>query len=182
MFRAYGANVSPPAAEPPSANNSPTQSASVKGNSSLLFNQIENNLRSWHSANYSPWPQSPSLMTNNNSTLNRMEEDCGVGGGYQQAGRPITNHHHQHYGGQRQVPQVQGTPPASSDYENVLRLMMSSATIGQGKSSRTGTNHSRLNGKLFVKLYWRHKSERDMAGGRPPGQATSLALGDGNLW
>lgn len=180
MFRAYGANVSShptaaTAAEPPSAN-SPTQSTSVKGNSSLLFNQIENNLRSWHSANYSPWPQSSALMTNNSSSpLNGGTGDCG---GQLHGGRPITNQHH--YGGQRQ-PQVQATPPAAAsavEYENVLRLMMSSATIEQGKS-RTGTNHSsRLNGKLFVKLYWPHKSECDM---EVPGRVGSW-LGDGNLW
>lgn len=164
MFRAYGVNGPPVTSATTAANINSTASQSThhqlgsgKDTSSLFFNQIENNLRSWHSTNYSlypsPQPPPPPVPA---STPRGLDHGI-VGSGFADSQR----RHHVEKAARSvsldQLTQQQNQLPGHQDYDNVLRRMMSTASIGLRKpSSRTlASNQTRLNGNLFNKLYSR---------------------------
>lgn len=167
MFRAYEIN-GPPATSATTAANTSTHaninSTASQSNHHLgsgkdtsFFNQIENNLRSWHTTNYSlypsPQPPPPPVPT----TTPRGLDHGIVGSGFADSDR---RHHVEKAAravGLDQVTQQQNQFPGHQDYDNVLRRMMSTASIGLGKpSSRIlATNPNRSNGNLFNKFYSR---------------------------
>lgn len=148
MFRAYGVN-GPPVTSCSTNNNgsgggSGHQSGSGKDTSSLFFNQIENNLRSWHSTNYCvapplapPAKSSPRHGAGHATAASSFPESD-----FSQLNRPLS----------LTSSLSQQQQQAHEDYDNVLRMMMSTATIGVEKA-RTTTNQNRSNGNLFNKFY-----------------------------
>lgn len=151
MFRSYGTpNGSGPSTvtAASTATNGNQTSGSGKDTSSLFFNQIENNLRSWHSTNYclppptSPPPPIPPHRTMDHGIL-RAGTDCGQSS----LANPTTttSRSESQALGQNQEQQQQ-----HPNYDNVLRMMMSTTTIGLTKA----TNQNRSNGNLFDKYYF----------------------------
>lgn len=148
MFRAFGAN-GPPATNtaPPAAattNGSHHQAGSGKDTSSLFFNQIENNLRSWHSTNYCLSSPPPTTTTTTTTALPRAPGHGSVGSGFTDTDRAH---------GLSQLPQQQSQ--YQHNYDNVLRMMMSTAPPIAVTKARTPTNQTRSNGNLFNKFYGR---------------------------
>lgn len=142
MFRAFGDNGPPPTHTPPVAQNGShrhhhhhqPQSDNGKDTSSLFFNQIEDNLRSWNSTNYCLSSPPPTTATSNPP---RAPGHGSVGSG----NVFLDNSRHQ------SLNQDQN----QQSYDNVLRMMMSTAQIGLTKA----TNQTRSNGNLFNKFYGR---------------------------
>lgn len=165
MFRSYGTangggGGGPSTVTSPTATNGNQTGGSGKDTSSLFFNQIESNLRSWHSTNYClPPPTSPPPTIPPHRTI-----DHGVAGG--RVGPVIVRGGTTTDSGQsslahnitttattttsRSQSQALGQNQQLPSYDNVLRMMMSTTTIGLTKA----TNQNRSNGNLFDKYYF----------------------------
>lgn len=146
MFRAFGGNGAPPTHTPPVTQNGShhhhhqeqQQSDNGKDTSSLFFNQIEDNLRSWNSTNYCLSSPPPPTATANPP---RAPGHGSVGSGN------VFLDNHRYQSPSQQPPQSHN----QQSYDNVLRMMMSTAQIGLTKA----TNQTRSNGNLFNKFYGR---------------------------